>query len=161
MAKPEPARREREHGDPWQHRLALEAARGAHRIIAALRSDGRNELIGDFYTEWGRRFHHDHVEPVPSMAKEIATAVGAQEWAHAADDDMWGADVEASTREGQQLGAGPTSDRRSLRSASPRVGIFGPIVSPPPTGDEAVRLLEHVVATMTMPGFYEPKRGRE
>ena len=145
---------------PEQYRPALEAARGAHRIIAALRSDGRNELIGDFYTEWGRRFHHDHVEPVPSMAKEIATAVGAQEWAHAADDDMWDADVEASTREGQQLAGGSDVGSPVIALGEPRVGIFGPIVSPPPTGDEAVRLLEHVVATMTMPGFYELKRGR-
>src|SRR6266508_6705487 len=48
---------------PEQYRAAIEAARGAHRIIAALRADDRNRVVGDFYTEWGRRFHHDQVEP--------------------------------------------------------------------------------------------------
>ena len=145
---------------PEQYRPALEAARGAHRIIAALRSDDRNDLIGDFYTEWGCRFHHDRVVPVPSMAKEIATAAGAQEWAQAADDERWDADVEASTREGQQLAGGSDVGSPVIALGEPRVGIFGPIVSPPPTGEDAVKLLDHVVATMTMPGFYELKRGR-
>ena len=127
---------------PEQYRPALEAARGAHRIIAALRSDDRNDLIGDFYTEWGRRFHHDRVVPVPSMAKEIATAAGAQEWAQAADDERWDADVEASTREGQQLAGGSDVGSPVIALGEPRVGIFGPIVSPPPTGEDAVKLLD-------------------
>jgi len=47
-----------------------------------------------------------------------------------------------------------------LAFGEPRIGTFGPIVSPPPTGDEAVALLHDVVATATMPKFDELKRGR-
>jgi predicted DsbA family dithiol-disulfide isomerase len=36
---------------PEQYRAPLEAARGAHRIIAALRGDAHNGVVGDFYTE--------------------------------------------------------------------------------------------------------------
>ncbi|CAN5848489.1 hypothetical protein BH18ACT2_BH18ACT2_14290 [soil metagenome] len=43
---------------------------------------------------------------------------------------------------------------------STRVGYFGPIVSPPPQGDPALALLEHVVAAAETPGFFELKRGR-
>ena len=145
---------------PEQYRPALEASRAAHRIIAALRSDDRTDVIGDFYTEWGRRFHHDRVTPGPSLAKDIAAAVGAQQWADAADDAAWDAVVEASTREGQQLAGGSDIGSPVVALGEPRVGIFGPIVSPPPTGEDAVKLLDHVVATITMPGFYELKRGR-
>src|SRR5687768_5826848 len=62
---------------PEQFRPAMDAARGAHRIIAAARADDRNDLVGSFYTEWGRRFHHDHVAPAPGLAKDVAAAVGA------------------------------------------------------------------------------------
>ena len=53
---------------PERFRASMEASRRAHRVIAALRADQRNELIGDFYTEWGRRFHHDGDEPTASLA---------------------------------------------------------------------------------------------
>lgn len=36
-------------------RLTLPAGTAAHRLIAALMADGRNDLIGNFYTEYGRR----------------------------------------------------------------------------------------------------------
>ena len=138
---------------PEQYRPALEAARGAHRIIAALRSDDRNDLIGDFYTEWGRRFHHDHVVPVPSMAKEIATAVGARRVGTRSRRRHRGTRTWRRRRErGKQLAGGSDVGSPVIALGEPRVGIFGPIVSPPPTGDDAVKLLDHVVATMTMPG---------
>jgi hypothetical protein len=90
----------------------------------------------------------------------VAAAVGAQQWAEAADDDRWDGDVEASTKEGQELAGGSDVGSPVLAFGEPTTGIFGPIVSPPPTGELAVALLEHVVATATIPAFYELKRGR-
>jgi len=145
---------------PEQYRAAVDAAKSAHRVIAALRADGRNDLIGDYYTEWGRRFHHDGVDPSAGLAAEIAEAVGAADWAKAAGDEHWDADVEMSTKEGQDLAGGSDVGSPVLAFGEPRVGVFGPIVSPPPSGDEAVALLDHVVAATTMPAFYELKRGR-
>ena len=43
---------------------------------------------------------------------------------------------------------------------SPLVGIFGPIVSPPPTDEQAQRLLDVVLLVAQCPGFFEIKRGR-
>lgn len=145
---------------PEQYRAAVAAGRNAHRVIAALRADGRNDLVGDFYTEWGRRFHHDRAEPSAGLAGEVAAAIGAEQWAAAADDARWDPDVEASTKEGQELAGGGEVGSPILAFGEPRVGIFGPIVSPPPSGDHAVALFEHVVAASSMPGFYELKRGR-
>ena len=145
---------------PEQYRAAVEAARGAHRVIATLRADGRNDVIGDFYTEWGRRVHHDHVDQTPGLARDVAVASGATPWADAAGDEAWDDVVEASTKEGQELAGGSDVGSPVLSFGDPRVGIFGPIVSPPPIGDDAVALLEHVVAVASMPTFYELKRGR-
>jgi hypothetical protein len=145
---------------PERYRVALASSVRAHRVIAALRADGRNDLIGELYTEWGRRFHHDRVEPSEELAGTVAEAVGAAEWAAAAGDERWDAEVEASTKEGQELAGGSDVGSPVLAFGEPRTGIFGPIVSPPPSGDQAVDLLEHVLAVAALSNFYELKRGR-
>ena len=150
-----------DRGIPDKYRAAVAAAGKAHRIIAAMRAEDRNDEIGDFYTEWGRRFHHDRVEPSDDLASAVAAASGAEQWAAAADDDRWDADVKASTQEGQELAGGSDIGSPLLAFGEPRTGIFGPIVSPPPSGAEAVALLDHVLAAAAMPNFYELKRGRQ
>ncbi|MGI9029889.1 MAG: DsbA family protein, partial [Ilumatobacteraceae bacterium] len=91
---------------PEQYRSAMEAGAKAHRVIAALRAAERNDLVGDFYTEWGRRTHHDGVETSADLAGEVATAIGAEQWALAADDASWDAEVEGADKEGQDLAGG-------------------------------------------------------
>ena len=54
---------------PERFRAAQQAAARAHRVIAALLAAGRNDLVGDFYTEWGRRFHHDCEHDDPGFAR--------------------------------------------------------------------------------------------
>lgn len=148
---------------PEQYRQGMEASARAHRVIAALREAGRNDLIGEFYTEWGRRVFHDGVTPTNELAAEVARAVGADDVAAAADDASRDAEVERSTEEGQELAGG--SDVGSpvfvVEADGQRAGLFGPIVSPPPRGEEASALLEQVVASATTPWFFELKRGRQ
>ena len=57
---------------PEKYRAAMAASQRAHRIIAALRAEDRDDEIGAFYTEWGRRFHHDQVEPSDGLAADVA-----------------------------------------------------------------------------------------
>ena len=146
---------------PDKYRAPMKAAHRAHRIIAAMRAGDRNDEIGDYYTEWGRRFHHDRAEPTDELAVAVAAACGAGEWAGAADDERWDADIEASTKEGQELAGGSDVGSPIVVVGSPRRGLFGPIVSPPPSGDEAAALLDHVLAIAALPAFYELKRGRQ
>ena len=117
-------------------------------------------MVGDFYTEWGRHVHHDHEFPSAELVGQVASTVGAERWASAADDESWDAAVERSTNEGQELAGGGEVGSPVLAFGSPRVGVFGPIVSPPPQGDEAVALLDQVVAAASNPAFFELKRGR-
>lgn len=149
---------------PEQYRSAMEAGTRAHRVIAALRAADRNDLVGAFYTEWGRRSFLDGTEPTADLAAAVAGAVGAGDWTDAADDESWDAEIERSTKEGQDLAGGSDVGSPVLAFAAtatrPRVGFFGPIVSPAPTGDDAVALLEHVQATAALPSFFELKRGR-
>lgn len=140
-------------------RRVLPAGAVAHRLIAALVADGRNDLIGDFYTEYGRRVHHDGVAPTVELVAEVAAASGAGEWAAAMDDTTWDGPVAASTRLAISL-AGPDVGSPILAFGEPRVAVFGPIVSPPPEGEQAQRLLDVVLLVAQCPGFYEIKRGR-
>jgi hypothetical protein len=41
-----------------------------------------------------------------------------------------------------------------------RVGFFGPVVSPAPTGETAGQLWDGFLLMATVPGFYEVKRTR-
>lgn len=144
---------------PEAYRAALAAGGAAHRVIAALLAAGRNDLVGAFYTEYGRRAYHDGEAPSIELVRTIADAAGAGEWSDAVDDAEWDAAVRESTHLAVGL-AGPDVGSPVLAFGAPRTAIFGPIVSPPPTGADAVRLLDHVLDTAAIPGFFELKRGR-
>jgi hypothetical protein len=144
---------------PEAFRVNMEAAKLAHRAFAALRARGRNDLVGAAYTEYGRRVHHDRSRPDAELVRQVLLDAGAGEATDAIDDASWDPAVEASTREAVDL-VGPDVGSPVLAFDEPRRAFFGPIVSPPPEGDAAARLLELVVATARVAGFYELKRGR-
>ncbi len=75
------------------------------------------------------------------------------------DDSGWDAAVEASTKQAIDL-AGPDVGSPVMAWGDPRVGIFGPIVSPGPRGEPAARLLDLVLEAGAIDGFFELKRGR-
>jgi 2-hydroxychromene-2-carboxylate isomerase len=142
---------------PEQYRAPMAASRGALRVIEALRADGRNDDIGAFYTELGRRWHHDH-EPVADETVVAALgAVGLDAYTKALDDDSWDDILRASLNEALDL-AGPDIGSPVLRLDDR--AMFGPIVSPPPQGEAAGALWDAVRAMIAADGVYEIKRGR-
>lgn len=144
---------------PEQYRAAMAAGTAAHRVIAALLAADRNDLVGEFYTEHGRRRFHDAAQVSIPLVRAIAEASGAAGWADAVDDATWDEGIAASTQLAVRL-AGPDVGSPVLAFGEPRTAIFGPIVSPPPTGRNALRLLDHVLDAALIPGFFELKRGR-
>lgn len=144
---------------PEAYLAALAAGVAAHRLIAALLAAERNDLVGAFYTEYGRRVHHDGEVPSIELVRIIADAAGAGEWSDAVDEAAWDVAVRDSTHLAVGL-AGPDVGSPVLAFGVPRTAIFGPIVSPAPTGADAVRLLDHVLDAAAIPGFFELKRGR-
>ena len=145
---------------PEQYIKLMEVVAQAHRVFAALDEGGRNDLLGAVYTEYGRRVHHDGETPTADLVREIVVDAGAGDYLDALGEQRWDASVEASTNEAVAL-AGPDVGSPVLAFGTPRFGVFGPIVSPPPTGDDALRLLDLVLASADVPGFFEVKRGRD
>jgi protein-disulfide isomerase-like protein with CxxC motif len=144
---------------PEQYADFLRASAAAHRVFAALDDAGRNDLVGAMYTAIGSRTHDGGRTLSLDVVREAAEAAGAAEWAGAVDEPAWDEAVERSTAEAVDL-AGPDVGSPVLAHGSPRVGMFGPIVSPGPRGEAGARLLDLVLAAAEVDGFFELKRGR-
>lgn len=145
---------------PERSRRPMDVAHHALRVLVALGEHGRNEVAAAFYTKYGRRVHHDGDEQTIDLVRQMAEVAGVGDDVAALDDATWDEAVEASTKEAISL-AGADVGSPILVFGDPRFAVFGPIVSPPPTGDDADRLLDLVLSSATIPGFFELKRGRD
>jgi 2-hydroxychromene-2-carboxylate isomerase len=130
------------------------------RMIEAMRADGREDLVGPFYTALGTRLHVEGEPPVPRTLEAASRDVDASGYLAATEDGRWDDALIRSTAEAMQLG-GPDTGSPVLRLGRMDHGTHGPIVSPAPEGDDALRLWDVVTAALTVPGFYELKHGRE
>lgn len=138
-------------------RLAL--GTGILRINESLRQAGRNDDIGRFYRECGQRFHVEGSPPDGAVLEGAAMAAGVDDQLAAAQDPSWDAALRSSLEEAVAK-AGPDVGSPVLVLDGAERGAFGPIVSPPPSGKEAGRLWDAVVALHSLPTFFELKRGR-
>lgn len=131
------------------------------RVMESVRAAEGEGPIQALYWEMATRVHHDKNVDVP-MA-EVLTAVGLDP-AHAAafDDESWDEVVRVGHDDGLALVG---NDVGTPIIALPdgnggRIGIFGPVITRVPTGEQALQLWDGMVACMTVPGFWELKRTR-
>ena len=136
------------------------------RVAAKVRAELGREKMGALYTRYG----HDYWEqPKGSgMSQRLGTiehisttleAVGMPtEFAAAADDDRWDAEIDAETalalsRTGRDVGT-------PIITFEPPDGLsfFGPVISRVPSDEEAVKLWDAVITLAKFPGFAEIKR---
>jgi mycothiol-dependent nitroreductase-like protein len=129
----------------------------ATRVFAAVRAAAGPEELGRFYAEVGARVHEQGAELGPDVFREALAAVGLP-GDLAEDDDTQQPAVEASHAEGQdRVGAEAGSPITAFPGAP---GFFGPIVTPAPTGDDALRLFDGLALVSAVPGFSELKGAR-
>lgn len=135
----------------------------ALRVAAAVRQDHGREAVGALYTAMGARRHHDQAdigttEELAALLRhcglppDLAAAADDETWDKVITDDMTNATAKAGKDIGVPLivlngGAGP--------------GFFGPVLSPAPTGSDAVALWDAMVTAGSLPGFFELKRTRD
>jgi len=132
------------------------------RVAAAVREKHGSAQIGDLYTAFGTRIHHDRDAPSLRSVEGIAAVLAALDIDPAladaseseAFDDIVRADTElALTRAGRDLGT-------PVLTFGPPDGysFFGPVISKVPHGDDAVVLWDTVNTLAAFPGFAELKR---
>lgn len=129
------------------------------RVIVAARQLYGDEVVGKLYAGLGRRIHNDGRSDYDAI---ITEALGEAELSGqtdlAADETAFDAELAQSTRAGiDRVGPGVGIPLISIDGTS----FFGPVVSPAPQGDEALKLWDGIYAAASVPGFFELKRGRE
>jgi hypothetical protein len=116
-------------------------------------------VLGALYTELGNRFHH---EKAPKDRTTVAAALAAAgldpELAAAMDSTGY----DTALRESHHDGMG----RVGYDVGTPVISVngtafFGPVVTPIPRGEAAVRLWDGVLLVAGTDGFFELKRTRD
>jgi len=145
--------------DTPEFKAKMALAGHALRVVQVAVSAGDNDAAGRFYAEWGAQFHVAGRKPTPDLLGEIAATAGVTDMLDRADDPGVEAAMAESLAEAVGL-AGPDVGSPVLHIDGGDRGVFGPIVSPAPTGEEAGLVWDAVVALQGMSTFYELKRGR-
>jgi len=146
---------------PEQRRRRNGIAQGALRVAEAVRAEHGDEPIGRLYTETGNRFHLRGDVSQEAVAAAVEAAGLDPALASAADEERWDAEIRASMADatahvGKEVGVPILVFRDGDRVA----GISGPVMSPAPTGADALTVWDSVVALVDVAGFFEVKRSR-
>lgn len=141
-----------------EYRKKLEQAWGPARVCAAAAQKYGEDALESLYTALGTRFHNEQrPKDRETIEDALAEAGLATELADAMTSTDYDEGLRASHDEGiERVGDDVGTPIISVRGAS----FFGPVVSPIPRGDDAVRLWDGVVAVAGTDGFFELKRSR-
>jgi hypothetical protein len=137
------------------------------RVAARTRAEHGRQAVGPLYEAIGtqafdsaaapalgpeERGSREFVEPLLEQAGLPASL------ADALDDAGWDGELRAETDEALAL-TGKDVGTPIIHFGPPQgTAFFGPVISRLPTGEEAVRLWDHVVGLASFPGFAELKR---
>jgi hypothetical protein len=129
------------------------------RVAEAVRDEDGEAAVGAFYTELGRRIHHDRDRDFDPADAVRAVGLPAER-AEAADDGSWDEVIRATMKEALALAGDDVGVPLIVFAGDRPAAFFGPVLSPAPTGEEAVAVFDHVAALARVPGFWELKRSR-
>lgn len=130
------------------------------RVIDAARQRFGDEAVGRLYTAFGTLIHHDDDESLTRLAEGIANAGLPADLIEAGSDPSWDAGIEASTDAAIAI-VGKDAGIPLIVIDGAKSTLFGPVLSPAPTGAEACDLWDAFVALGSFEGLYEIKRSRE
>jgi protein-disulfide isomerase-like protein with CxxC motif len=141
------------------YRRTMETAWGPVRVCIAAGEKFGEEVLEPLYTALGNRFH---IERLPRERETIEAALAEAglpvELADAMDDEGYDEALKRSHHQGMdQVGYDVGTPVISVNG----VAFFGPVVTPRPRGEAAVKLWDGVLAVAGTDGFYELKRSRD
>lgn len=131
---------------------------GTSRVFTAARVEHGRGVLKALYDAFGARVYLDEREDVDQALAESLAQVGLPaSLAQAAHTDRYDDELRLEHREGM--------DKVGDEVGSPVVDVggvafFGPVISPTPRGEQALRLYDGVVAVASVDGFFELKRSR-
>jgi hypothetical protein len=153
--------KDREVSDDYRilHQIGLKAL----RVAAAVRAEFGNEGVGKIYTAMGVRYHHDEADiDEPAALAEILQTCGLPDrLAGAAENELLDKDIQADMDQAIAKAGTDVGVPQIVLDGGRGPGFFGPVMSPAPTGEEAVKFWDAIIAAGSIPGFFELKRTRE
>lgn len=133
------------------------------RVCIAAEVEFGKSVLGPLYTALGTRIHVQGRKDYDTIIAESLAEVGLPEaLAAAADSENFDAQLRASHARGISLvGEDVGTPIIAIPGASGEpVAFFGPVITPMPVGEDALRLWDGAVLVASVPGFYELKRTR-
>ena len=141
------------------HAMGLRAL----RVAAAVREAHGNDGISKLYTALGARKHHDDADvgEISTLQAALTEAGLPTDLASAADDEKWDAVIDADMDQAKAKAGTDVGVPLIVLDGGDGPGFFGPVFSPAPTGEAAVKMWDAMVAAGRTPGFFEFKRSRD
>jgi DSBA-like thioredoxin domain len=135
--------------------------RGLLRVMESVRAAGYDDRLGDLYTEYGRRIHHEGERNWDAALALEAVGLDASH-AAAANDEAWDTPLLQRMDEGLALvGADVGTPIIAFRRPDGReVAAFGPVVTKAPAHADALALWDAFVTLTSLDEFWELKRTR-
>lgn len=140
------------------YRAWNDRAWGPVRVIIAAREQHGEDVVKKLYDAFGTRIHLGEMKDLDAVVREGLAEVGLPaELAEAAHQDTYDAALRASHERAIDL----VGDEVGTPVISVNgVSFFGPVVTPAPKGEDALRLFDGCVLVAGTPGFFELKRTR-
>lgn len=140
------------------YRAWNDRAWGPVRVIIAAREQHDEDVVKKLYDAFGTRIHLGEMKDLDAVVREGLAEVGLPaELAEAAHQDTYDAALRASHERAIDL----VGDEVGTPVISVNgVSFFGPVVTPAPKGEDALRLFDGCVLVAGTPGFFELKRTR-
>lgn len=140
------------------HRAGMPAVFRLNRLVTGVSEVYGAEFVKPLYDALGTRIHPGKRKDRDAIITEAVAEAGLPaEAAALADSDAHDAALRASHGTGIAL-VGDEVGTPII--AVNGVAFFGPVISPAPQGEEALRLWDGVVAVSSYEGFFELKRSR-
>ena len=132
------------------------------RVLESVRTSDGNDGVFRGYRAFGSSIHHDKALLELDIASTLKEAGLDHGHSAAADDSAWDDEIRRRMAVGLTL-AGDDIGTPIIgfddASGTP-VGIFGPVITRVPPGDQSLQLWDGLVSVMSIPGFWELKRTR-
>jgi hypothetical protein len=143
---------------PESYRSFFPRALRYTRLVAAVQALNGQEFVKPLYDALGTRIHpggsKDPDTVIPEALAEVGLPADLIKYSltDEFDEPMRSSHFDGINRVGQDVGT-PVI-------AVNGVAFFGPVISPAPKGEDAVKLWDGTVAVASYPGFFEIKRTR-